>query len=52
MPLMLGLAVAGAGGYYLYNAGGDAKSATKHFEGEKAVFMNVGLYTSTRFHTR
>ncbi|KAK2763794.1 hypothetical protein FQN54_009411 [Arachnomyces sp. PD_36] len=32
MPLYLGLGVVGAGGYYLYNAGGDTKSATKHFE--------------------
>lgn len=34
LPLWLGLGVAGAGGYYLYSAGGDPKSATKHFEGK------------------
>ncbi|KAJ5888526.1 hypothetical protein N7495_008567 [Penicillium taxi] len=37
-PLYLGLAVAGAGGYYLYRAGGDVKSA-KHelkIDAEKA----------------
>jgi hypothetical protein len=28
MPLYLGLAAAGAGGYYLYRAGGDSKQAT------------------------
>jgi hypothetical protein len=27
MPLFLGFAAAGAGGYYLYNAGGDPEAA-------------------------
>lgn len=27
MPLMLGFAAAGAGGYYLYSAGGDPEAA-------------------------
>ena len=32
-PLLLGgLLVAGAGGYYLYNAGGDPKVAEKQFQ--------------------
>lgn len=28
-PMYLGLAAAGAGGYYLYKAGGDPKAATQ-----------------------
>ncbi|EEH08960.1 conserved hypothetical protein [Histoplasma capsulatum var. duboisii H88] len=32
MPVYLGLAAAGAGGYYLYRAGGDPKRATRKFE--------------------
>ncbi|KAK2751725.1 hypothetical protein FQN55_009166 [Onygenales sp. PD_40] len=34
MPMYLGLAVAGAGGYYLYSAGGDPKRATRKFEND------------------
>ncbi|QKX56173.1 uncharacterized protein TRUGW13939_03273 [Talaromyces rugulosus] len=29
LPLYLGLGIAGAGGYYLYNSGGDANAAAK-----------------------
>ena len=32
LPLVLGLTVAGAGGYYLYAAGGDPKVAEKKIE--------------------
>ncbi|EEH17341.2 hypothetical protein PABG_07502 [Paracoccidioides brasiliensis Pb03] len=32
LPMYLGLAAAGAGGYYLYSAGGDPKRATRKFE--------------------
>ncbi|OAX84806.1 hypothetical protein ACJ72_00829 [Emergomyces africanus] len=32
LPMYLGLAAAGAGGYYLYRAGGDPKRATRQFE--------------------
>ena len=32
IPLFLGLTVAGAGGYYLYAAGGDPKVAQKKVE--------------------
>lgn len=32
MPLILGLGAAGGIGYYLYNAGGNAKAAEKQFE--------------------
>jgi hypothetical protein len=31
-PLILGIAAAGGVGYYLYNAGGNAKAAEKQFE--------------------
>lgn len=31
-PLYLGLAVAGAGGYYLYRAGGDVKGAKQEMK--------------------
>ncbi|KLJ08522.1 hypothetical protein EMPG_16065 [Blastomyces silverae] len=34
MPMYLGLAAAGAGGYYLYRAGGDPKRATRQFEND------------------
>ncbi|KAM5438518.1 hypothetical protein MferCBS31731_004809 [Microsporum ferrugineum] len=34
MPMWLGLAVLGAGGYYLYSAGGDPKKATQKFESD------------------
>ncbi|PGH02934.1 hypothetical protein GX51_04390 [Blastomyces parvus] len=34
MPIYLGLAAAGAGGYYLYRAGGDPKRATRQFEND------------------
>lgn len=33
MPLYLGLTAAGAGGYYLYRAGGDVKGAKKEMKG-------------------
>jgi hypothetical protein len=33
-PLVLGLAAAGGVGYYLYNAGGNAKAAEKKFESQ------------------
>lgn len=33
MPLYLGLTAAGAGGYYLYRAGGDVKGAQKEMKG-------------------
>jgi len=32
LPLFLGLTVAGAGGYYLYSAGGNPKVAEKKIE--------------------
>ncbi|WEW60471.1 hypothetical protein PRK78_005957 [Emydomyces testavorans] len=32
LPLWIGLGIAGAGGYYLYSAGGDPKKATRKFE--------------------
>ncbi|EEP82009.1 predicted protein [Uncinocarpus reesii 1704] len=32
MPMWIGLGIAGAGGYYLYSAGGDPKKATQKFE--------------------
>lgn len=32
MPLVLGLGAAGGIGYYLYNAGGNAKAAENKFE--------------------
>ena len=32
IPLIIGLTVAGAGGYYLYAAGGDPKVAQKKIE--------------------
>ncbi|EAS36581.3 uncharacterized protein CIMG_01935 [Coccidioides immitis RS] len=32
LPLWIGLGVAGAGGYYLYSAGGDPRKATRKFE--------------------
>ena len=35
---MLGLTVAGAGGYYLYSAGGDPKVAEKKIERESTFF--------------
>jgi hypothetical protein len=34
VPLALGLTVAGAGGYYLYSAGGNARAAEKKFESD------------------
>ncbi|KAI9709208.1 MAG: hypothetical protein M1812_007731 [Candelaria pacifica] len=34
VPLAIGVVVAGAGGYYLYAAGGDSKVAQKKAEGE------------------
>jgi hypothetical protein len=34
MPLALGAAAAGGIGYYLYQAGGNAKAAEKKFEGQ------------------
>ncbi|KAI9759685.1 MAG: hypothetical protein M4579_002162 [Chaenotheca gracillima] len=36
LPLILGLAVASAGGYYLYTAGGDPKVAQKQVEHDAA----------------
>ncbi|KZF19041.1 hypothetical protein L228DRAFT_264156 [Xylona heveae TC161] len=36
LPLYLGLTLAGAGGYYLYSAGGDPKVAEKQFEHDAA----------------
>lgn len=33
-PMYLGLAAVGAGGFYLYRAGGDPKSATKDMKSE------------------
>ncbi|KAI9671897.1 MAG: hypothetical protein M1817_003442 [Caeruleum heppii] len=36
LPLILGLTVAGAGGYYLYSAGGNPKVAEKKFEHDAA----------------
>ncbi|KAI1909694.1 hypothetical protein LOZ39_004966 [Ophidiomyces ophidiicola] len=32
MPIWIGVGVVGAGAYYLYNAGGDYKKATRNFE--------------------
>ncbi|KAK2873429.1 hypothetical protein FQN49_002387 [Arthroderma sp. PD_2] len=34
LPMWLGLAALGAGGYYLYSAGGDPKRATRKFESD------------------
>ncbi|KAL2381517.1 hypothetical protein RJZ90_003871 [Blastomyces dermatitidis] len=34
LPMYLGLAAAGAGGYYLYRAGGDPKRATRQLEND------------------
>ncbi|KAL2375200.1 hypothetical protein BDBG_02475 [Blastomyces gilchristii SLH14081] len=34
MPMYLGLAAAGAGGYYLYRTGGDPKRATRQLEND------------------
>lgn len=34
LPLYLGLGVAGAGGYYLYSAGGSPRVASKEFQRE------------------
>ncbi|KAI9805708.1 MAG: hypothetical protein M1833_005201 [Piccolia ochrophora] len=36
LPLILGVTVAGAGGYYLYSAGGDPKVAQKQIEHDAA----------------
>lgn len=39
MPLWLGLAALGAGGYYLYSAGGDPKRATRKFESKTVASL-------------
>lgn len=41
MPLYLGLAAAGAGGYYLYRAGGDVQGAKKEMKGVFVSFPVV-----------
>lgn len=33
LPVYLGLGLAGAGGYYLYNSGGDANAAAEKAKG-------------------
>lgn len=38
MPLYLGLTAAGAGGYYLYRAGGDVQGAKKEMKGVFSSF--------------
>ena len=42
-PLILGLTLAGAGGYYLYTAGGDPKVAQKKIERESAIPQRLSL---------
>lgn len=39
LPMYLGLGAAGAGGWYLYRAGGDPKKATQKFEGESSISL-------------
>jgi hypothetical protein len=39
-PLILGLGAAGGLGYYLYNAGGNAKAAENKFESTCAIEFN------------
>ena len=43
LPLMLGLTVAGAGGYYLYSAGGDPKVAEKKIERKSTMLITTSL---------
>ncbi|KAJ9482948.1 hypothetical protein VN97_g10477 [Penicillium thymicola] len=53
VPLFLGLAAAGAGGYYLYSAGGDP-SAAKHqmrIDAEKAREKLPGTQNAEKFGT-
>ncbi|KAJ5209124.1 hypothetical protein N7449_003503 [Penicillium cf. viridicatum] len=53
VPLYLGLAAAGAGGYYLYSAGGDP-SAAKHqmrIDAEKAREKLPGTKNAEKFGT-
>ncbi|CAI7569975.1 hypothetical protein PCG10_010636 [Penicillium crustosum] len=53
VPLFLGLAAAGAGGYYLYSAGGDP-SAAKHqlrIDAEKAREKLPGTNNAEKFGT-
>lgn len=45
IPLFLGLTVAGAGGYYLYAAGGDPKVAQKKVERKS---QHLKLFESQR----
>ena len=50
IPLLLGLTVAGAGGYYLYAAGGDTKVAEKKIERKSITLKIVPISTPlTRF---
>ncbi|ODH48568.1 hypothetical protein GX48_05331 [Paracoccidioides brasiliensis] len=48
LPMYLGLAAVGAGGYYLYSAGGDPKRATRKFEGERAALKLTYNSSSSR----
>ncbi|KAF3490961.1 uncharacterized protein GIQ15_00478 [Arthroderma uncinatum] len=47
LPLWLGLAALGAGGYYLYSAGGDPKRATQKFESDASRALHGGKPTSS-----
>ena len=42
--LYLGLAVAGAGGYYLYRAGGNVEGAGKEMKGGFALSFVLALF--------
>jgi hypothetical protein len=44
LPLYLGLGVAGAGGYYLYNSGGDANAAAKRAKGILSFYQTFFLF--------
>ncbi|EFQ97552.1 hypothetical protein MGYG_00593 [Nannizzia gypsea CBS 118893] len=47
MPLWLGLAALGAGGYYLYSAGGDPKKATRKLESDASRALHGGKPTGS-----
>ena len=44
LALPLGLAAAGAGGYYLYRAGGDVKGAKQEIKSTSTTTPNFALY--------
>ncbi|EGD97049.1 hypothetical protein TESG_04470 [Trichophyton tonsurans CBS 112818] len=46
-PLWLGLAALGAGGYYLYSAGGDPKRATRKFENDASRALHGNKPTAS-----